>query len=447
MELMKGWDRPLKHISHGKEISEIILAALSAAEPAVAVRKALRGEDDFFLRETNQNQKLPFHLISIGKAAIPMAEAAIEALPVGIMSGIVITKALTKNMLPPERVQVFQADHPVPGKASLLAGQALCRFVAKLEVDARCLILISGGGSALVTMLKPGVSLDDLQKTTRLLLNCGATIAEINCVRKHLDQIKGGGLARMLNSRKCLALILSDVMGDHLSAIASGPLSADETTFSEALAVFRRYKVIEQVPQSILSVFQKGESGGEEETLKPGDPILNNIRCKVIANNRTAVDAAEQRAKSLGWQTADIGLVLMGEARQMGKTLAERIKNEQPVKRPVCLVAGGETTVTIHGSGLGGRNLETALGAVQELRGVRDAVLITLATDGDDGNSGAAGAVVTGDTYDIGHHSGMEPEDYLSENNSRVYFEQQKSLLVTGPTGTNVNDLAILIRG
>ena len=448
MDLKPDWDIPLRTLHHGAEIREIILAALAAVEPGRAVRRALVAENlPFVDKSSGEESTAPLYLLAVGKAAVPMAEAAIKLLGNQIKAGIIITKTNPGGGRLDDRFQVMQADHPVPGEASLRAGQTIEDLIQRMELGVNCLALISGGASALMTLPVESISLADLQKTTRLLLSSGADINEMNCIRKHLDRIKGGGLARMLNGRRCLALILSDVMGDDLSTIGSGPLSADESTYPDALGIFGKYQLVEQLPVKVRQVLLDGVNGKRIETVKPGDPLLGKITCRIIANNHSAVTAACAQARRMDWQTKELGLELRGEARLTGEWLAKKLRETDPGKKPVCFIVGGETTVTLHGSGRGGRNLETALEAVQVLDGVKDEVLITLATDGDDGNSGAAGAVVTGDTYRLGLQSGYDPAVFLDNNDSMTYFEKQKSLLVTGPTGTNVNDLVILIRG
>jgi hydroxypyruvate reductase len=308
--------------------------------------------------------------------------------------------------------------------------------------------LISGGASALLTMPVTGVSLADLQALTSLLLACGANINEINTLRKHLDQVKGGQLARLAQPARVASLILSDVVGSPLDVIGSGPSVPDSSSFADAYAVLERYGLLGKAPVSIVKYLQRGCQGGAPETPKPDDPLFDRVQNVIIGSNQQAADAALQEALAEGFSAMLLTTYLQGEARQAGRWLAaiarQIASNGQPLQPPACLVVGGETTVTILGDGQGGRNQEMALGAVEDLANLPGAVLVTLATDGGDGPTDAAGAVVTGETLQRALQLGLRPGDYLRRNDAYHFFQGLGDLLVTGPTGTNVNDLAFL---
>ena len=332
---------------------------------------------------------------------------------------------------------------------TLLAGHGLFDLEVKatgdLHVDEHhtaedtLICLISGGGSALVTA--PYVPLEDLQTLTSLLLSSGAPIHEINTLRRQLDRVKGGGLARAARSR-IISLILSDVIGNPLEAIASGPTAPDPTTKKDALTILKKYNLEGQVPDSIVAYL---EADGLNLRYQEQTPVFQNVQNMIIGDNKLAAQAALEQAERGGFQVEILTNELQGEAREVGRELARRLRTESAVRdRPFCLIAGGETTVTLRGNGKGGRNQELALGAVEPLRGLEKVLLIALGTDGDDGPTDAAGAVVTGDTALRAEALGLEAADSLSRNDAYPFFDTLGDLLKAGPTGTNVNDLIFL---
>jgi hydroxypyruvate reductase len=308
--------------------------------------------------------------------------------------------------------------------------------------------LISGGGSALLPSPVAGVTLPALQELTSTLLACGATINEINCLRKHLEQLKGGQMARMASPSPTAALILSDVVGDPLDVIASGPAVPDPSTFAEAIAILERYGILNQVPKPIVQHLQRGVAGEIPETPKPGDTLFHHVSTTIVGSNRQAAMAGLEQANAEGFKAGILTTYLQGEASQVGRFLAAVGKQAaltgQPISRPACLIAGGETTVTLRGRGKGGRNQEIALAAVEDLSGLDQVALVTLATDGGDGPTDAAGAVVTGKTASRARALDMQPSIYLEQNNAYPFFETLGDLLKPGPTRTNVNDLAYI---
>jgi hydroxypyruvate reductase len=285
----------------------------------------------------------------------------------------------------------------------------------------------------------PGVSLADMRALTRELLACGARVDEINTLRRHLDQIKGGGVARRVVPAPVVSLILSDVVGDTLAAIASGPTAPDPTARADALAVLQRYALESRLPASLLAALRRAP-----ETPKPGEAIFDFVHNVVVGSNELAAQAAQREAEAHGWRALPGRTDWQGEAREAARALCREFKAHLREPRPFCLIAGGETTVTVRGPGRGGRNQELALAAVRELADVYDVMLIALATDGDDGPTDAAGAVVTGETLRRAQTLSLTPEDYLNRNDAYTFFHALGDLLRPGPTGTNVNDLMFL---
>ena len=430
-------------------VQRICQAALNAVEPQQAVHQAVRFTGST-LRTLDGSYELNNFdrvlLVSIGKAALPMAKAMHSVLGGRITTGLVITKHAGDEVL--ANVEIIEAGHPLPDQRSLSAAQKLISLLETTTPRDLVICLLSGGGSALVTSPAAGVTLDDLQQLTRALLACGAGITEINTLRRHLDQVKGGGLLRLGSPGAWLSLILSDVLGSPLESIASGPAAADPTTFADAAAILDHYQLWDSIPQSIQTALQHGLAGKLPETVKPGDPCLQHVQSIIVGDNSVAAHAALQQAQMERFHTLLLNEPLQGEASQVGAALGNMLRSallrDCPLPRPVCIVAGGETTVTLRGGGKGGRNQELALGAAPQLAGVEDAALLSLATDGEDSTNGAAGAAVDGSTLQRAGQLGLTAEDALRNNDSFTFFSTLGDLLITGPTGTNVNDLVFL---
>ena len=300
-----------------------------------------------------------------------------------------------------------------------------------------------------MTLPPPGVSLRDVRDTTDLLLRAGATIDELNGVRKHLDQLKGGRLAEIAAPARILALILSDVLGDPPDVIASGPLSPDSTTFSDALATLDRHRIRERIPASALEYLEGGANGGVPESPVPGAPFFADVDVRIVGSNRVAARAALQEAERLGYRTSLLTISLSGEAREVGRWLAERglelKEGRGPNALPACLIASGETTVEVRGTGRGGRNQELVLGAALALRGRGPLLVASMGTDGIDGASHAAGAFSDQTTITRAEVLGLDAEAALTANDSTPFFEALDDLIVTGPTGTNVMDIQVVL--
>jgi len=420
--------RFLTHSLRDPRLLRILAAALDAVDPAEAVRRhlpVLSGK---------------VYGLGIGKASIPMLTALAEAYP--LSGALAISKHASRLDRSP--FPVLLGGHPVPNLDSLRAGEAALQFVSALRSDDTLVCLISGGGSALMTA--PCIPLEDLQTLTSLLLSSGARIDEINTLRRHLDRVKGGGLARATQAR-VISLILSDVIGNPLEAIASGPTFPNPTTAEDALKILEKYfsgftTDTQRHTEALNSVTHWLRGAGRLELANHDFSRVQNI---IIGDNKLAAHAAMEQARREGFGAEILTNELQGEAREVGRMLAQRLKDEISKRnRPFCLIAGGETTVTLRGNGKGGRNQELALAAVEELQGVESAMLIALATDGEDGPTDAAGAVVTGETCQRGERLGLDAAGYLSRNDAYRYFEALGDLIRSGPSGTNVNDLVFL---
>lgn len=445
----------LDRSSNNRRVTAVIQAALCAVDPYNAVRTAVRRDEASLIIDQHEMRLDRFErifAIGVGKAVYPMALAMADLLGDDLTSGLVITKEghllekVDRSRL--GRIRVFEAGHPIPDKRGEIATRELMELVRNARAADLILCLISGGGSALMTAPVAGVELEELQILTNLLLRSGANINEINTLRKHLDLAKGGGIARLAAPASLVTLVLSDVVGDPLDVIASGPTVADSSTFEQCWSILSKYQLTDAIPASIREHLNAGLQGKIPETLKSGDPVFMGGITKVIGNNHTAAQAAVEEARRQDFHALLITTCLQGEAREAGRiiaTIAQQIERTgQPVERPCCIVLGGETTVTVHGEGKGGRNTELALGAVEAMAGLADCMMITLATDGGDGPTDAAGAVVTGETNALAEKIGLAPSEYLCQNDSYTFFERLQDLLVTGPTRTNVNDLVFL---
>src|SRR6266511_1349346 len=352
------------HSLQDERVMRILAAALEAVDPFKAVQKYLPKIEGRVFG------------LGIGKAALPMLDALAERIP--LSGGLAVTKfasGLSRSLYP-----VIEGSHPIPDARSLYAGERVLEFVSSLKEDDTLVCLISGGGSALVTA--PYIPLEDLKTLTSLLLSSGARIDEINTLRRHLDRVKGGGLARATKA-KIISLILSDVIGNPLEAIASGPTAPDPTTREDAIAILKKYDIENQVPKSILQFLEADNSLSKIQKQAPG---FHNVQNIIIGDNKLAAHAALNQAELEGFQTEILTNELQGEAREVGRELAHRLRVDTVKRtRPFCLIAGGGTTVTINGDGKGGRNQELALAVVGELRDLKDVLLISFATDGDDG--------------------------------------------------------------
>jgi hydroxypyruvate reductase len=348
-----------------------------------------------------------------------------------------------------KKTKIAEAGHPIPDEGGLKATEKLLEHLQKCKEDDLVLCAFSGGGSALLPAPVPPIDLHQKQETTHLLLECGATINEINAIRKHLSRSKGGGLAKAAYPATLVSLILSDVIGDPLDVIASGPTVPDASTYGDCLEIIERYKLKDRIPKPVWERLEQGAKGSLPETPQSGDSVFEHIENIIVGNNRAALLAARDRAVLLGYNTLVLSSQIQGEAREVAEVFAaigkEIRESHLPISPPACILAGGETTVTLRGQGKGGRNQELALAAAIALDGWHGIGLLSAGTDGTDGPTDAAGAYVDGFTCARANELGLDPHAYLDNNDSYTFFEKLGTLLKTGPTRTNVMDMICLL--
>ena len=433
-----------------EDAREIFQAGVDAAEPREAVRRALQlgasGRPVIAGEEIEEGGRL--RIIGLGKASCSMAAAAAEVCNPEQFPGPGIVVVNAENRRELSRFRVRTSGHPVPDAAGVRAAEEIVHYLQGSSPEDTTLVLISGGGSALLPAPAEGISLEDKMETTRHLLACGATIQEMNMVRKHVSRLKGGGLARHASPTRVEALILSDVIGDDLSTIASGPTVADPTTFDDARGVLEKYGILDHAPAAVRERIENGCRGEIPETPKPGDPAFEKVRNVLVGGNGRSLDAVVRRAGELGYQTITASRQLTGEARNAAVKLAHYLRKRSPASPPLAIVAGGETTVTVQGDGKGGRNQEMALSfalACEHLEPGFPWVFLSGATDGQDGPTDAAGGMVDPGSLERGRMAGWQAADELENNNSYVFLEASGDLLKTGATSTNVADLQILL--
>lgn len=425
-------------------IHTILQTAIRAADPYKVVYNKI-GLTTAHLRIGEVTYPLYPHsrivLVAIGKASPAMAAGAVDRLGERISRGIVVCKHRPESEIDHPGIQILVGSHPVPDQRSVDAGRAIQSAVQDLRQDDLVFFQVSGGGSALVCLPAEGISLQDIQAVTSTMLKSGASINEMNAVRKHLDLFKGGGFLKMTSPARVAVLVISDVVNSPLDVIASGPAVADESTFVEVREILQKFTTWNDLPASVKKRVNRGCSGEIAETVKPGDLDSGRAAHTIVASNRVSAEAALETAQKLGFNAEILTLELTGEARLAGEKLATILSSKISQKRPYLGIAGGETTVKVTGQGLGGRNLEVALGAVQKMSGLERALLVTLATDGEDGPTDAAGACVTHQTAALAKNFDLTEVSYLENNDAYHYFEKVGGLLITGPSGTNVNDL------
>lgn len=431
---------------------EILGAAVAAADPAAALRRLVRLEGDRLVvsGEAYDLRASRIFVVGAGKASARMAGALEAILGDRLERGVVVTKY--GHVEPLRRVEVVEAGHPLPDAAGLEGARRVAAVASAAVAEDLVIVLISGGGSALLPMPAEGLTLEEKIATTDLLLRSGAAIAEVNTVRKHLSQVKGGGLARLAAPARVVTLILSDVLGNPLDAIASGPTVPDPTTFADALAVVDRFGLRSRLPAAVRHHLERGAAGEMPDTPKPGDAVFARTQTVVVGDIGLAAAAAVERASALGYHVRMCGTDVEGEARAVGARFGAMVREahggrEAPSVRPSCLVMGGETTVTVTGKGRGGRNQELALAAAMAIAGLPQTLVVAFGTDGTDGPTDAAGAVADGTTLARAAARGLDPSAALAGNDTYPFFDALDDLIVTGPTNTNVNDLWVGLVG
>jgi len=425
--------------------------ALNAADPKQMMMKSKLSLKNSNLHINGHSFNLEnfrnIYVVGGGKASGAMAEALEEKIGNHITTGIVNVPHGSKQKT--HIIKLHGASHPLPDNAGTAGTRQMLTIAEQAEKSDLVICLISGGGSSLLPLPRGKIPLKDKQALTNALLKSGATINEVNTVRKHISDFKGGWLAKKAYPATILNIILSDVVGDKLDSIASGPTVPDSTTFFDARKVLEKYGLWTNAPSSIREVLVQGEKGLIAETPKAGDAAFTEVYNVIVGNNRSASLAACEYLKSERLNTLLLTATLEGEARDAGAVLAsvarKILASDNPVSKPAGVIAGGETTVTVAGNGVGGRNQELALATVSKLNGFDGVVFASLSTDGVDGPTDAAGAIVDGETLARATRLGLSMKECLRENDSYRFFSKLGDLIVTGPTGTNVNDISVII--
>jgi hydroxypyruvate reductase len=435
-----------------KHARQMFAAALKAADPAVAVGRFFRREGNRLVAGGKRYSLESFDRILVlgaGKASAAMAQAVEKTLGARIAGGWINTKY--GHGVPLKRIHVHECGHPVPDQAGVEGARKIIELAEGAGPRDLVIALISGGASALTPAPVAPITLAEKQETTKLLLACGANIHEINAIRKHISTFKGGQLARAAAPATMIALMLSDVIGDSLESIGSGPTAPDPTTFAHCVRLLEDYGILRKVPASVRARLRDGAAGKLPETPKAGDRAFARVQNLVVGSNTLAVDAAAAAARQLGYRTLVLSTRIEGETRDVAGVHAAILKEiraaHRPLREPACLISGGETTVTIRGGGLGGRNQEFALASAIDVAGIPDVCVLSGGTDGTDGPTDAAGAIADGGTLVAAKERGMDARDFLARNDSYHFFDPLGLLLKPGPTRTNVMDVRILLSG
>lgn len=431
---------------------QIFRAGLQAVDPVEAINRHVKLNDHVLLiadRRFDLKNYDRILVVGAGKAGAPMAKAIEDLLRDRIADGVIVVK--DGHGLPLKKIKVCEASHPVPDDRGVQGTKEVLGLVEKAGKRDLVICLISGGGSALLIAPVEGISLEDKQETTRLLLACGATIHEFNTVRKHLSRAKGGRLAQMACPATLASLILSDVVGDDLDVIASGPTVPDSSTFQDAEQILKGYGIWDQVAPAVRNHLVKGSSGEIEDTPKSGHAVFQQCSQMLVGTNLQALIAAGREAQRLGYHPLILSSKVEGEAREVARfytaIASEILSSANPLKPPACVLAGGETTVTLTGGGRGGRNQEFALAAAMAINEIDGIIVLSGGTDGTDGPTDAAGAMADGTTLARARKKGLDAKDFLQRNDSYNFFQKLDDLLMTGPTRTNVMDIYLLLVG
>lgn len=433
-----------------KLMLESLEAALLAADPKKSVKSHVKVVNNTLeiVREYYPLDKFDhIYVIGAGKASGYMAEALNEILGNKISDGLVIIPDNIRARLYTGNIALWYGTHPIPSEKGVKGTNKIIELVNNATPRDLVICLISGGGSALMPLPYKGITIAQKQKITGRLLRAGATIEEINAVRKHISAIKGGRLAERLSNTTLVSLLISDVVGDKLDTIASGPTVPDSTTFADAMQVLKKHNLWRGLDRSVKNVIERGVSGDIPETPKPDNDVFRNVRNVIIGNNEMACEAAMDYLVGRGFDATILTTFAQGEAREVGTVMASiaRQINHRLYAKPVAIVVGGETTVTVKGKGRGGRNQEIVLSATKGIDGLNNVAIASIGTDGIDGNSTAAGAIADSTTLTRAHKKKIRPMDYLANNDSNTFFKKLDDIIETGPTGTNVNDILVMV--
>lgn len=433
-----------------KDAVSIFEAGVRAVDPENAVKRHLILKKGVLQVNGSRYALSGFeniYVIGMGKAAAPMARAVEDILGTRITAGIINVKYGHTAAL--KKVKINEASHPLPDEAGLEGAREIAALLGKTGERDLVVFLISGGGSALLPLPAEGLTLKDKQNLTQSLLECGATIHEINVLRKHVSQVKGGRLARLAYPSTLISLILSDVAGDDLDSIASGPTVPDRSTFVDCMEIIGKYGLEGKLSAGLVNYIERGGKGEEEETPKPGDPAFERTQNVIVGSNIAAARAAKERASALGYNSLILSTSIGGETAEAAKLHAaiarEVVSSGNPVDAPACIISGGETTVKVVGKGKGGRNQEFALSLAVDIDGLENVLALSGGTDGTDGPTEAAGAVADGTTMERARKLGLDANRHLGENDSYNFFKPLGDLLMTGPTNTNVMDLRVVL--
>jgi glycerate 2-kinase len=435
-----------------RDAEAIFRAGLDAVDSKNAVARFLSRKDDLLTVDNSSYDLGDYenvYVIGAGKASAAMAQAVEEILGDRIKTGVINVKY--DHSLPLDVIRINEAGHPVPDEAGLKGTEQIVELLENCSEKDLVLCLISGGGSALLPSPAEGITLDEKRQLTQILLDIGANIHEMNVLRKHVSRVKGGRLAQLAYPATLITLILSDVVGDDLDSIASGPTVPDRSTYADCLGILQKYSVQEMIPGAILDYLKRGAMGAVTETPKANDPAFVKTQNVIVASNSLALQAAKHKADELGYNSHILSSSIEGEAKEVALDHAaiakEILQTDQPVARPACVISGGETTVTIRGKGKGGRNQEFVLAAAIALNGLENVIVLSGGTDGTDGPTDAAGAFADGTTIQRAIGQGMDAKEFLRNNDSYSFFDPLDDLFKTGPTFTNVMDLRLVIVG
>jgi glycerate 2-kinase len=439
-----------------KNIAKAVFTkAVSAVDPSKRLEEMVRIDKERLSIQKEDHSETTFdlsafkkiYLIGTGKASASMAQAIENIFGGRVTKGLITTKY--GHTLPLKRTEMIEAGHPIPDQNGIKGSKKIQNLLKESDPEDLVIFILSGGGSALLPLPVRGITLEEKQEVTQLLLDCGATIYEINTIRKHISQFKGGWLARQASPSTVIGFILSDVVGDQLDVIGSGPMVPDSSTFKEAWSILEKYDLINEIASSIQAHLLLGKEGKIEETPKPGDGVFEKVYNFLIGSNILALQAAEKEAYSFGFNTLILSSSIVGETREAAlfhSAIAKEVASSgNPIPRPACIISGGETTVTLKGRGLGGRNQEFALAGAIEISGLEKVVLLSGGTDGTDGPTDASGAIADHTTLRRAKSLGLDPKKYLENNDAYPFFQKLGDLLITGPTHTNVMDVRILL--
>jgi glycerate 2-kinase len=433
----------------------IFSKALSAVDPSKILKDRIQIEKDRLWIRIEENSEKNFDLntfhkiflVGTGKASNSMAKAIEEIFGDRMTKGVVTTKY--GHLLPLKKTEIIEAGHPIPDQKGYEGAKKIQSLLKKSGPRDLVIFILSGGGSALLPFPADGIELKEKQEMTQLLLDCGADIKEINTIRKHISRMKGGWLTRWAYPSTVIGFILSDVVGDQLDVIGSGPTVPDPSTFEEAWEILKKYDLLNEIAPSIQKHLLLGKEGKVEETPKPGDVVFERVYNSLIGSNILALRAAEKEGSSLGLNTLILSSSIEGETKEAARfhtaIAKEVISSGNPIPKPACILSGGETTVTIKGNGLGGRNQEFALAGALEISGIEKVVLLSGGTDGTDGPTDASGAMADHTTVHRAKSMGLDPKAHLENNDAYPFFQKLGDLLITGPTHTNVMDVRILL--